>query len=332
MPADQTQISPTPPPYQHITVIGTGLIGGSLLLAMRQQWPTDTGVWLQAIDPNPSALQQWLAWDAVDSVSRELPKQWADNHLIVLACHLPQALEALQALAALVKGRDITVSDVGSCKLPIVTLGQDLLPGQFVGGHPLAGKEFSGFSQATSLLYHGQPFLFCPSRTADEPCPEALTPHLNRLKQWAEQGLCSRVGIMPADAHDHAMAFVSHFPQLYATLLSQVLQRNHPENLLAYHGGGIDGQLRLAASPYTMWGPVFQFNRDALREVIGQFRTVLDEADAALASLPEVTPDALNETQPPLMASPLAQWFTEANALHQRFHRREMPVDPNARN
>jgi prephenate dehydrogenase len=96
---------------------------------------------------------------------------------------------------------------------------------------------------------------------------------------------------------------VSHFPQLYSILLTNVIARHEPGRLLSYHGGGIDDQLRLAASSYAMWGPIFSENADNLRgvmdEMLGQLQAMRDALD---------TPEAMQG------------WFNTSNTIHKAFH------------
>ena len=103
------------------------------------------------------------------------------------------------------------------------------------------------------------------------------------------------------DDHDRYMAYVSHLPQLYSVLLTNLIDRHEPGHLLSYHGGGIDDQLRLAASPHTMWGEVFAENADNLRAVAREMGVMLGEMD-----------DILD-------APKLALWFERSNRLHQDF-------------
>ena len=278
------------PPFQHLTVIGTGLIGGSLLMAAREAFPE---LHIRAVDQDENTLQFMSKPNVANAVMRELPSQWEENHLIVLANHLNASYEFLSRLAPQVEGLDITLSDVGSCKRRIFEIGRQMLPEQFIAGHPMAGREFSGVSSATSLLFAGKSWLFCPHAGVKQA-------RFERLQAFVE-GLRGIPRTVTPDDHDRYMAYVSHLPQLYSVLLTNLIDRHEPGHLLSYHGGGIDDQLRLAASPHTMWGEVFAENADNLRAVAREMGVMLGEMD-----------DILD-------APKLALWFERSNRLHQDF-------------
>lgn len=259
-------------PFQNITIIGLGLIGGSLAMAIRERFPT---VFLRTIDTAAEALQYALKANLADDVSRTLPAHFEDNHLIILACHLNDSLDYLERLSRLIQpGQDIVVSDVGSCKRKIDALAMTILPHQFIGGHPLAGKERSGIQYASSLLFAGKPYLLCP-------LPDTPRNHLTRLEQFVSILGAEPRRIDPAQ-HDQVLAYTSHFPQLYALLLSKLVADNKPGLLLSYSGGGLDDQLRLTGSSPTMWREIFEHNQDNLKTVVKQFSELLANSSEQL--------------------------------------------------
>ena len=293
-------------PYQTIIVVGLGLIGGSFMLALRERYPNTT---LIGVDANAETVQQalknrWVnqAYLQLADVPLETLSSTSNTHqLIVLASHLSVNEALLEAIAPRVQALpSVTVMDLGSCKRKITTMGQHLLPSQFVGGHPMAGREKGGLGNASALLFFGKRFL--------------LTPHeglvgsetLQRLEQ-----LLKAIGVNPvymsAEEHDRTMAFMSHLPQLYAVLLTNLISRYEPGKLLGNHGGGIDDQLRIAASPYAMWGDVFTENSDNMREVLAEMIAMLQELHQKIDS-PE-----------------LADWFAISNQIHAAFHQLKQP-------
>jgi prephenate dehydrogenase len=278
-------------PFKRLTVIGLGLIGGSFAMAIRERFPD----WhIQGVDPNADALQYALKSQVIDKASLTLPDSWDEQHLIVLACHLTPSLEVLKQLAPQVQGKHILVTDIGSCKQEITELGQTLLPAQFIAGHPMAGKEFSGIEHATPLLFAGKSYLLCPHAETDAHQLELL------------KGVVKSIGALPrlidAEKHDRYMAYVSHLPQLYSVLLTNLLYRNEPGHLVAYHGAGLDDQLRLAASPYSMWGDVLLHNADNMVKVLTELRGIIDEAIPLLSE-----------------SGALEDWFARANEIHRQF-------------
>ncbi|MBX2861168.1 MAG: prephenate dehydrogenase [Vampirovibrio sp.] len=291
--------------FKRLTIIGTGLIGGSLAMAAREMYED---LWIQAVDVNGEALQYLLKARTVDEVSLTIPSAFEEDHLIILACHLSQSLEALKELAPKVKGKAITVSDVGSCKRAIGALGKEVLPGQFIGAHPLSGKEFSGTAHAASLLFANKSYILCPTLTPSDTV-EKDNPTLSILIDFFK-GLGASPRILDAETHDLYMAYMSHLPQLYAILLTNLLSNHQPGHLLSYHGGGIDDQLRLSASPYAMWKDVFAQNKDNMDRVTSELAELLTQA-----------PQVLNNPD-------LAQWFNRSNQLHQQFQALKKPAEP----
>lgn len=290
--------------------MGTGLIGGSFIMAARESFPD---LIIHAVDPDEETLQYLLKTSIVDTVSRHRPTHFEPNHLVVLAAHLNTNLNLLHTLAPIVQeSDDVLITDIGSCKQTLCDAADTLLPLHFVGGHPLAGKEFSGIQHATSLLFSGKPYAVCPPANYHK--SPHVTLNVERLLQFIEVGLRAKVGLMDRHQHDKAMAYVSHFPQLYATLLTNLLAQNRPGDLLGFHGAGMDDQLRLAASPYAMWQHVFEQNKDNLLTVIQQSKALLEQAEAMLLNSPDPTHISKTDT-----TETMEHWFTRANTIHSEF-------------
>ncbi len=292
----------TQSPFKHLTVIGAGLIGGSFIMACRENFPA---LHIRAIDRDAETLQYAVRMGLSDEVSLHLPAEWEDEHLIVLAPHLMASLELLEQIAPRVAGRSIVVTDVGSCKRRICERGEELLPSQFIGGHPLAGKEFSGIRHATPLLFAGKPYALCPPGRLQT--DETLQAAYDRLRRFISLGLRAKVRDIETGPHDRYMAYVSHLPQLYSIVLTNILYNHEPGRLLSWHGGGIDDQLRLAASPYEMWRDVFTLNRDNILAVVEELRGSFGQAEEILDK--------------PAMAT----WFERSNTIHREFHERSFP-------
>jgi prephenate dehydrogenase len=283
-------------PFKRLTVVGLGLIGGSFAMAARERFPE---LWIQGVDPREETLQFALKHQIIDKAALSLPTTFEESHLIVLASHLPESMDALQALAPLVQGQDVLLTDIGSCKRQITELGKSLLPAQFIAGHPMAGKEFSGIEHATALLFAGKAYLICPH-------PDTDSRQLEKLQAFVK-AFGAKPKLVDAERHDHYMAYVSHLPQIYAILLTNLLYRHEPGHLLAYHGGGLDDQLRLAASPYAMWGNIFEQNGDNLAEVLTELKSLIDEV------LPLLTSPKKG------IAAQWQPWFERSNEIQRQF-------------
>ena len=303
-------------PYSQVLIVGLGLIGGSTAMAVASRLPQVPLAVVDAHEPTlHQALSQGLAQRAFPTLAAAAQALWGTTtgqaataaeqgeQLVVLASHLPVNQQHLLELTPWVKDKAVTVVDLGSCKRAITLQGEQLLPQQFVGGHPMAGREKSGLQHATPLLFEGKRFLLTPPPTWANP---------NRLE--ALEGFLRQLGFVPvrmaAEEHDRTMAYMSHLPQLYAVALTNLLANNQPGRLLANHGGGIDDQLRIAASAHAMWGPVYAENSDNMRGVLDELITLLGQLRDDLES------------------PALAGYFATANQMHEAFHQLKRPASP----
>lgn len=287
--------------------MGAGLIGGSLALSVRKRLPD---VAVTVVDPDPAVTQRLAPEgitvmqaldDALPAEKQNEPAPVDDLTLVVLATHLPKTLELL-AEPHWAQQPHLVITDVASCKRPIVEAAGHLH--NFVPGHPMAGKERSGIAYANADLFAGKPYLLCPVENQ---------PAMALVETLAREGLGAHTFMVDADKHDAAMAYVSHLPQLYATVLCSLLATEAQE-ALPYHGGGIDGQVRLGASPYAMWGPVFAANADNITLVLDHMIAQLSEAREALGRL------AIGDQEA------MASHFATANALHAAFQQHQPKV------
>jgi prephenate dehydrogenase len=261
-----------------VRLVGLGLMGGSLSLALRAALP---GLVLTAMDADaqPLDLAKKRGWvDACHLLTpgeRLCPQDWLSDvpTLWVLCAPLSQNQRLLKALAPQLPEAH-TITDVGSCKRRIVALGEQHWPTQFIGGHPLAGRETSGIAQSTSHLFFGQPWLLCP---------HAQTPP-DRLE--ALENLICALGALPqridAQAHDATMAGVSHFPQLLATLAASFLAQQGCN--VSQSGSGLRDTLRLAGSSYSVWQDILDENADHLAPMIDAMGDLLKETAFTLGS------------------------------------------------
>ena len=260
-----------PPPFARIAIVGFGLIGGSLALAIRQRW---RGGLIVAVDRKPvleAAMRQHAADVAADDLGMA-----SEADLIVLAAPVRQNLQVLDELPSLVSQSAI-VTDVGSTKAEIVRRAR-ALPEHltFAGGHPLAGSATGGLSAARPDLFSGRPWILTtPARE------EALT----RLEAFIGE-LGARPLRIDADAHDTLLAYLSHLPQLTASALMHVVGERAQGSGLALAGRGLRDTTRLALSPPDIWRDVAATNvtpiaqaLDELIAVLQQLRDDLPEGD-----------------------------------------------------
>ena len=249
-------------PFPSIAIVGLGLIGGSIALAIRDRWPASR---VFGVDSEP-VLAHALGAGAIER-GFETHGALPDVSLIVLAAPVRQNIELLQQISR--GGRvlsnsaehPITITDVGGTKREIVNAARALAPGvTFVGGHPLGGGERGGFAFARPDLFAGRPWIFTPDDNTNSDAVE-------RLSRFVA-GLGAKPLLISADEHDRVMAFVSHLPQLAASALMDVVGSAAHGEGLRMAGRGLVDTTRLASSPADVWRDICLTNADAIESAL----------------------------------------------------------------
>ena len=249
-----------PPIFGKIGIVGLGLIGGSIALAVRQLWPTALVI---AVD-RKDVLETAMRLHAIDVAADDLIVL-AEADLVVLAAPVRQNLALLDQLDEHVR-QPAVVTDTGSTKRAMVEAARGLPPRfTFIGGHPLGGAASSGLEHARPDLFKGRPWLFTPSS-------EATGDALEKLLAFA-RALGAVPRLVGAAAHDRLLAFLSHLPQLTASALMHVVGNAVGEDGLALAGRGLIDTTRLASSPPEIWKDVTATNAD---EIAAALDTLID--------------------------------------------------------
>jgi len=234
-----------------VVIVGTGLIGASFGLALRRAGFEGTILGVSS----PGAIAEAAAAGAIErgAVLEEAVPQ-AD--LIFLSRTIGRILDSLHHLDPLVRPGAL-VTDAGSTKCEIVdTARQRLTRCQFLGGHPMAGKEKRGAAAGDADLFEGRPWVLTP----DEPA-EIETPPAREFRGWLQR-IGARVLVMDADEHDRAVSLTSHLPQLASTALAAVLEEQLGAGPNAPAGPGLMDATRLALSAYDLWRDILATNSD----------------------------------------------------------------------
>jgi prephenate dehydrogenase len=257
------------PPFARIAIVGLGLIGGSIALAVRERW---SSILITAVDRAP-VLAHASSSGAIDRAAGTLA-QIGPVDLIILAAPVRQNVQMLPQIMS-VRPDGAIVTDVGSTKRDIVTAVAGLPSGRvsFLGGHPIGGAERGGFGFARPDLFRGKPWIFTP-------VAETRAAVVERLSQFVK-GLGAKPTTMDAESHDRVMAYVSHLPQLAASALMDVVGQAGGPDGLRLAGRGLTDSTRLASSPASVWRDVCAANADA----------VGDALDALIAKLSELRAD-----------------------------------------
>ncbi|MFJ6631693.1 prephenate dehydrogenase [Streptomyces sp. NPDC091376] len=247
-------------------VIGTGLIGTSAALALAGR-----GVTVHLRDHDPARARTAAALGAGSDEAPEGPVDLAV--VAVPPAHVPAALaEAMRAGTA--RGYLDVASVKGGPRRELEALGVDM--SSYIGTHPMSGKERSGPLAATADLFEGRPWVLTPTRDTD-------TEVLNLALELV--ALCRAVPVvMDADAHDRAVALVSHTPQLISSMVAARLA-DADETAVRLCGQGIRDVTRIAASDPAMWIDILSANPGPVADVLAGVAADLDETVRALRAL-----------------------------------------------
>jgi prephenate dehydrogenase len=226
-----------------VAIAGLGLIGGSLAKAL-----TEAGYRVIGVD-TPARSRAARSAGALAGTAPSIAAAACAADVLVLAAP-PAANLRLLRQAARVAPAGLVITDVSSVKRPIGALARRLRLVRFVGGHPMAGRERSGFAASSADLFRGCPWILAPSAAG----PRRVVARLARA-------VGARPVVVAEDAHDRAMAYLSHLPQVVAWALSSAARRDPvASRLLRLAGPGFRDMTRLAASPRALWREVLAQN------------------------------------------------------------------------
>ncbi len=267
---------------QRVTILGTGLIGGSFALALKK-YTTDIRIagWDRA-----ETLSEARAMQVIDDAHHgDLAPALRGADLVYVALPIGTTLDLLPDIARYAPGHAL-VTDACSTKLRIVQSAAEHFSGTpfFLGGHPMAGKEVSGVANADADLFRGHTYALI-SDSAPKPDSEE-SPRDPRISAFVK--ILEKIGARPfwldAEQHDDAVGLASHLPQLAAIALGSLA------------GQGLRDSLRLAGSPYSTWRDIILTNKEMLSAALDLFARRLDDLRDKLGSRElEADFDAANE-------------------------------------
>jgi prephenate dehydrogenase len=265
--------------FHTLTIVGVGLLGGSIGLAAKQRDLVRRVVGVGHQWPSLALAQRR---GAIDEGTLDLAAGVREADLIVLCTPVDRIVEQALTVSANCPS-DALLTDVGSTKAAIVRSLDGRLPRglAFVGGHPLAGSEKRGVEFAEPDLFEGRLTVLTPTETTDPGAVERVALF------W--QALGSRVRVLSPEEHDRALALTSHLPHLLASALAGIL----PENLFDLAATGFRDTTRIAAGDPSLWTGIFQQNRQAVLQALELFSARLGEFHQALQSNDRNTIDSL---------------------------------------
>lgn len=254
-----------------VTIVGIGLIGGSMALALKEKGMAKKVI---GVDANPSHRQKAMELGLVDEVE-ELEQAISNSDLIVLAIPVNALVQTVPIILNKVDHQ--IVMDVGSTKSAVLeTIKDHPKRGRFTATHPMWGTEYSGPEAAVKGAFVGKATVICNKEESDVDAVETVE------RIYRELGM--HLVYMNAHDHDVHVAYVSHISHITSfALANTVLQKEKEEEaIFELASGGFESTVRLAKSNPSMWVPIFKENRDNVLDVLNEHISQLRKFKACL--------------------------------------------------
>ena len=265
--------------YKSVTVIGLGLIGGSVCRAIKKFEASEV---VTGIDKSSEVIEFALKNGIVDKAGTELDKA-IDSEVVVIATYVDRISDTVEKIIPNLK-KGCLITDVGSVKSSIVNRVESIIPDDiyFIGSHPIAGNESSGIENSDPDLFKDKIVVVTPTGNSNDEL-------LSKTKSFWES-IGGRVLSLDPGTHDRVFAYVSHLPHAVAySLVNAVGSTDFVDNILSYSGGGLKDYTRIAASSPEMWKTIFIENKEPVLESIKTFKENLEKTESAIKN------DDLNE-------------------------------------
>lgn len=270
--------------WRRVTIVGVGLMGGSLGLALRERGLVGEVV---GVGRRKRSLNRARRLGACDEVTTDLAEGVRRAQMVVVATPVGAVVSVLRNLAEAVSPETV-VTDVASTKSHIVRAvesSSDCGQMRFVGGHPLVGSEKRGVEHARADLYEGATVVLTPVDGTDAEAVEEVE------GLWRSVG--ASVRLLSPEEHDTILAQTSHLPHLVAAALVNALARGWGR----YTGPGFQDASRIAASDPTLWKDILLSNATEVVRALARFRKQLQNLENALAADPEALEKLLARAQ-----------------------------------
>ena len=276
-------------PVARLALLGCGLMGGSLALALRAARAGSPPLSICGYSRSRGSAERAQALGIIDEVSDSAAQAVQGADLVVLAVPVTATGATLAAMVEALEPGAL-VMDVGSTKRDVAAAARQSLGakvGQFVPAHPIAGKEQGGIDQAEAMLYRDRACILTP-------LPENTETDLRRAQQIWEVVGC-RVSRLSPEAHDQTFAAVSHLPHLLAfAFVDAIAAQPQAARHLALAGPGFRDFSRIACSSSAIWRDIFSANRDEVLDQLQRFESSLADFRRALQEGDEAALTALS--------------------------------------
>lgn len=254
------------------TVVGVGLIGGSLALSLKEKGLAN---WIIGVDNSEENLLKARELNIIDETAK-LEDAMNRSQLIILAIPVDAVLKLLPSMLDKVK-HDHVIMDVGSTKEKILQLvAGHTNRGRFVAAHPMAGTEYSGPEAALRNLFTNKTMVLCDVKNSAEDALEIVENMVDKIGM--------RLVYMNAEEHDLHTAYISHISHITSFALALTVLEKEKEHgrIFELAAGGFESTVRLAKSSPDMWVPIFKHNRSNVLDVLDEHINQLQQMKGLL--------------------------------------------------
>ncbi len=265
------------PLFERITIIGGGLIGSSLMRAIRQQ---NVATAIIAVDRDENVVSRIKELGIATEATTDAKEGVTDSELVILCVPVGSCGSVAQEIRDHLRP-GVILSDVGSVKGSVISQVAPYLPegAHLIPAHPVAGTEHSGPDAGFASLFNNRWSILTPLHDAEQAMVEKMRAF------WEAIG--SNVDVMEPQHHDLVLAITSHVPHLIAyniVATAADLEKVTQSEVIKYSAGGFRDFTRIAASDPTMWRDVFLHNKDAVLEMLGRFNEDISVLTRAIRS------------------------------------------------
>jgi len=258
-----------------LSIIGIGLIGGSLARALRRAGFVKEIV---GFGRNLGNLKLAVELGVIDHAEVKIEAAVHDADVVVVAAPVGAMAELLPQLAGLIS-RETVITDVGSVKTSVIQIAREALEqeefGRFVPGHPIAGTEQSGVAASREDLFHEHQIILTPEVDTNRGAIESVR------SMWEAAG--GIVRLLDAEKHDAVLAASSHLPHVLAYgLVDMLVRRDDHRDIFDFAAGGFRDFTRIAGSDPTMWRDICLGNREPILALLQEFRQDLGDIMGAI--------------------------------------------------
>lgn len=265
--------------FNKISIIGVGLIGGSLGLALKVKKPNFKII---GIDKQ-EIIEKAIAQGAIDEGTVNLEEGIKEADIVIIAIPVKTILNILTQINPFLK-KGCIVTDTGSTKGQIAEKADKVLSNDifFIGGHPMAGSEKYGIDSANHHLFQDRTYILTPTKKSNLGAIEKISSLIKMIG-------AKRLILDPLE-HDRIAGAVSHLPQIMSVslinMVSELVQKENNNNYFKAVGAGFKDMTRIALSPYKVWEDICNTNQENILEMIQEFRNYLGVIEDKLKNDP----------------------------------------------